>query len=234
MLNVTDVPNNVRATVLTPRSVRITWNPSSSLSNVTAYLITYTTSASYTSDGNLTVNGTDTASGTLTDLEENTLYDISVQSISVNGIISSESNEVSVTTYTDGMYIMHVIIKYHVLNSTVPSSPPQNVMVTSLLPGVFNISWDPPPEIDQNGLLFGYIIHYVMIEFGYTVGSGDIYNETFVFGVNYTLTGLFTFVNYSIQVGAVTINGSGPFSAPVIDIPRHKSKYPKKDVRKMA
>ena len=97
-------------------------------------------------------------------------------------------------------------------------------MVTSLLPGVFSISWEPPPEIDQNGLLDGYIIHYVMI------GSGDTDNEIFVFGVNYTLTGLFTFVNYSIQVSAVTINGSGPFSAPVIDIPRHESKYAKKYV----
>ena len=88
--------------MLTSHSVRVTWNPSSLLSNVTAYFITYTTNASYTSDGNLTVNGTDAASGILTDLEENTLYDITVQSISVNGIISSESNEVSVTTYTDG------------------------------------------------------------------------------------------------------------------------------------
>ena len=88
--------------MLTPRSVRVTWNPSSLLSNVTAYLITYTTNASYTSDGNVTVNGTDTASGILTDLEENTLYSITVQAISVDGIISSKSNEVSVTTYTDG------------------------------------------------------------------------------------------------------------------------------------
>ena len=104
-------------------------------------------------------------------------------------------------------------------------------MVTSLLPGVFNISWEPPPEIDQNGLLVGHMIHYAMIEFSDLVGSGDMNNETFVFGVNYTLTGLFTFVNYSIQVSAVTINGSGPFSAPVIDIPQHQSKYPKKDVK---
>ena len=88
--------------MLTPRSVRVTWNPSSLLSNVTAYLITYTTKASYTSDGNTTVNGTDTASVILTDLEEYTLYSITVQAISVNGTISSKSNEVSVTTYTDG------------------------------------------------------------------------------------------------------------------------------------
>ena len=98
-------------------------------------------------------------------------------------------------------------------------------MVSSLLPGVFNISWEPPSGINQNGLLVGYMIHYVMIELGDLVGSGVMDNDIFVFGVNYSLTGLFTFVNYSIQVSAVTINGSGPFSAPVIDVPSHESKY---------
>ena len=94
----------------------------------------------------------------------------------------------------------------------------------NLLPGVFNISWLPPPEIDQNGLLFYYTIYYAIIGFGDMIGSGVMDNQISVSGVNYTLTGLFTFVNYSIQVSAVTINGSGPFSASVIDIPRHESK----------
>ena len=92
--------------------------------------------------------------------------------------------------------ILH--LKYHVYDSTVPSSPPQNVTIMNLLPGVFNISWLPPPEIDQNGLLFYYIFYYPIIGFGDTVGSGVVNNQIFVSGVNYTLTGLFTFLNYSI------------------------------------
>ena len=96
-----DVPCNVGATVLTPRSVRVTWNPSPLLSNSTGYLITYITNVLYTNDGNVTVNGSNTLSAILTDLEENTLYTITVQAISVDGI-SNKSNEVSVTTYTDG------------------------------------------------------------------------------------------------------------------------------------
>ena len=43
-----------------------------------------------------------TTSGTLTNLEEDTLYTITVQATNSDNIISSNSNEVSVRTYTDG------------------------------------------------------------------------------------------------------------------------------------
>ena len=94
-------PTNIRATVLTPRSVEVIWDVSSS-SGVTGYLISYTTTASYTSGGSVTVNGGSTTSGTLTNLEEDTLYTITVQAIGNNNRMSVNSNEVSVTTYTDG------------------------------------------------------------------------------------------------------------------------------------
>jgi len=93
-------PTNIRATVLTPRSVEVIWDVSSS-SGVTGYLISYTTTASYTSGGNVTVSGGST-SGTLTNLEEDTLYTITVQAIGINNRMSVNSNEVSVITYTDG------------------------------------------------------------------------------------------------------------------------------------
>ena len=92
-------PTDVRATVLTPRSVQVTWEPSPS-SNVSSYLISYTTTASYISGGSMSVDGT-TTSHTLTNLEENTLYTVTVQATNSNGM-SAYSNEVSVTTYTDG------------------------------------------------------------------------------------------------------------------------------------
>ena len=86
--------------MLTPRSVEVTWEPSTS-SDVTGYLISYTTTASYTSGGSVPVNGGSTTSGTLTNLEEDTLYTITVQATSDNRM-SANSNEVSVRTYTDG------------------------------------------------------------------------------------------------------------------------------------
>ena len=94
-------PTNVRATVVTSRSIQITWERSSS-SDVTGYLISYTTTASYTSGGSVTVDGGSTTSGTLTNLEEDTLYTITVQATTSDNTVSTKSNEVSVTTYTDG------------------------------------------------------------------------------------------------------------------------------------
>ena len=86
--------------MLTSRSVEVTWTLSSS-SDVTGYLISYTTTASYTSGGSVMVSGNSATRGTLMNLEENTLYTITVQATSNNGM-SANSNVVSVTTYTDG------------------------------------------------------------------------------------------------------------------------------------
>ena len=93
-------PTNVRATVLTSRSVEVTWTVSSS-PDVTGYLISYTATAEYTSGGSVTVNGRSTTSHTLSNLEESTLYFITVQATTSN-VRSGNGTAVSVTTYTDG------------------------------------------------------------------------------------------------------------------------------------
>ena len=87
--------------MLTSRSVMVTWVQSLS-PIVTGYIISYTTSASYTSGGKVTVNGRDTTSHILTNLEESTLYTITVRATTDDNRMSAYSNEVSVTTYTDG------------------------------------------------------------------------------------------------------------------------------------
>ena len=103
IINYVDVhpPTNVRATVVTSRSIQITWESSSS-SDVTGYHISYTTTASYTSGGSVTVDGGSTTTYTFTDLEEGTLYTITVQATTSDNRMSVNSNEVSVRTYTDG------------------------------------------------------------------------------------------------------------------------------------
>ena len=95
----TTVPTNVNATVLTPRSIKITWNPSS-LFGITGYIISYTTNASYTSGESVRGNGGGTTSYILINLEENTHYIITVQATS-NSSISPASNKVSVITSSD-------------------------------------------------------------------------------------------------------------------------------------
>ena len=103
LLAVLEPPSTVRATVLTSCSVAVIWKPSSSnVTGVTGYLISYSTTASYTSGGSVTVNGGSTTSGTLTNLEEDTLYTITVQATTSDNRMSANSKEVSVRTYTDG------------------------------------------------------------------------------------------------------------------------------------
>ena len=92
-------PTNVRATVLSSRSIQITWIPSTS-ENVTGYLMSYTTTTPFTSRENVTVNGGSTTSHTLTNLEEGTHYTITVQSTTRDNRVSANSNEVTIMTYT--------------------------------------------------------------------------------------------------------------------------------------
>ena len=87
--------------MLTSRSIVITWVSSSS-SDVTGYLISYITTASYASGGSVAVDNHRTASYTLTNLEEGALYTITVQAIDNINTVSANSNEISVRTYTDG------------------------------------------------------------------------------------------------------------------------------------
>ena len=94
-------PTNVSAIVVSSQSIQITWTPSTS-DDVTGYLITYSTTTPFTSSESERVDGGDTMSHTLSSLEEGTLYTITVQATTDDNRMSVNSNEVSVTTYTDG------------------------------------------------------------------------------------------------------------------------------------
>jgi len=106
-------------------------------------------------------------------------------------------------------------------NSTVPGSSPQDVIATDAHPGSLNISWGPPEEINQNGQITGYIIRYTLVR------SNETMYETITNGTRYILSGLFPFANYSVEVAAMTINGTGPFSDPVFELSGHEGKYMK-------
>ena len=98
-------------------------------------------------------------------------------------------------------------------NSTVPSSPPLNIMVTSINPASLMMSWQPPLEIDRNGPIASYMIQYTR------VGSGDMMSENVrVTGDTtvFTISGLVAYVNYSVSVTAMNVNGTGPLSDPVV------------------
>ena len=92
-------PRNVRARVLSHCSVKVTWDK---LPNATYYTILYSTTASNISDGHVTVRGVSTTGHTLTNLESNTHYVITVQAATRDSRKSDLSNKVSVTTHAAG------------------------------------------------------------------------------------------------------------------------------------
>ena len=92
-------PTNVKATVLCANSVEVTWDQPS---GVSGYLISCTSLVSYAGNKNVMVNGGNTTSYSLTNLVENTPYNITVQGLTKNGRESEHSNVVSIKTATTG------------------------------------------------------------------------------------------------------------------------------------
>ena len=95
-------------------------------------------------------------------------------------------------------------------NSTAPSSPPQEVVVESHNPASLNVSWRLPEDRDHNGPITGHVIQYTRI------GSSDMMSVNVTSGTTHTISGLVAYVNYSVIVAAMTVNGTGPFNDPPV------------------
>ena len=93
-------------------------------------------------------------------------------------------------------------------NSTVPSSPPQNVMVTSVNPASLMVSWELPSTINYNGPITGHVIRYTG---GGTSNMMNVNSTT-----THIISELVGFVDYSVTVAAMTVNGTGPFSSAIV------------------
>ena len=75
------------------------------------------------------------------------------------------------------------------------------------------MSWQPPLEIDRNGLITGYVINYT------SNWPNDVMIVNATGGNTHTISGLVTFAEYLVAVAAVNINGTGPFSDAVVGKP---------------
>ena len=83
-------------------------------------------------------------------------------------------------------------------------------MAKSHDPASLQVSLQPPLEINRNGPITGYVIQYTR------VGSSDMMSVNVTSGTRRTLSGLVAYVNYSVIVAAMTVNGTGPFSDPPV------------------
>ena len=103
-------------------------------------------------------------------------------------------------------------------NSTAPSAAPLNVTVTTVNPSSLEVSWQPPPVQDQNGVITGYMLQYTR------VGTSDTMSVTVTSGTTRTISRLVAFVEYSVEVAAMTVNGTGPFSNATVQVSGQDSK----------
>jgi len=80
------------------------------------------------------------------------------------------------------------------------------------------VSWQPPSEEDHNGVITSYVIQYTR------VGTSDTMSVTVTSGTTHTISGLVAFVEYSVEVAAMTVNGTGPFSNAMVQTSGQGSK----------
>ena len=83
-------------------------------------------------------------------------------------------------------------------------------MVESHNPASLMVSWRPPGQRHRNGDITDYMINYTR------VGSSDMMSVNVTSGTTRTISGLVAYVNYSVVVAAMTVNGTGPFSDPPV------------------
>jgi len=84
-------------------------------------------------------------------------------------------------------------------------------MVTSVDPSSLRVSWQPPPEIDRNGEITGYAIEYTRVG-----GSSDVVTVNSGTTHTRTISLLAPFVDHSVRVSAMTVNGTGPYNGPPV------------------
>lgn len=87
-----------------------------------------------------------------------------------------------------------------------PTGAPLSVKVDSRTPDSIQISWKPPEQSRQNGIITSYMLR-MNSSMGNNISSAD--KQAIV-------VGLFPYTTYSVRVSAVNSVGGGPFSRAVI------------------
>ncbi|XP_051635031.1 netrin receptor DCC-like, partial [Manacus candei] len=183
-----DIPGpvaNFRAVATSPTSLLISWDPPPpGNAPVQGYRLVLTDTATGR-EQTLEVDG---HSYRLEGLRKFTEYSLKFQAFNRYGA-GIPAEEVTVTTLSD-----------------VPSATPRNVSLEVVNSRSIKVSWLPPPAGSQNGFLTGYKIRHRK-----TARRGEM--ETLEpNNLWYLFTGLEKGSQYSFQVSAMTVNGTGPAS----------------------
>jgi len=104
------------------------------------------------------------------------------------------------------------------LYTIVPNGPPRGVTLRDTDPAMLSVRYRPPRVSLRNGDVTGYVIKYTRVGSGVSQmitvdgarGGGGFHTSA--------IPGIAVYTNYSVEVAAVNINGTGPFSDPVIGL----------------
>ncbi|TNN12856.1 Roundabout 2 [Schistosoma japonicum] len=197
----TDVDSHALFRLETMQALQENLKSKQEFNNVTSNSWTITNIKSqYTKDGKYNEihhSLTYQESGILRDLEAFRCYEVKVKAHSststTKSVESRESNSMKVLTY-----------------ESFPSSPPERIFAVWISNTTIELSWDPPPVVNWNGLLIGYIIYV------YDEDASNHQN----FNLSYTeqktlIKGLTRKTTYFVQMAGVTCKGIGVRSTPI-------------------
>jgi len=90
-------------------------------------------------------------------------------------------------------------------------------------PAMLLVTYIRPQASLRNGELTRYMIRYTRVDTGdsQVMNISDVSYKT----VKSTISGLVAFTNYSVEVAAININGTGPFSDAVFGLSGQDSEY---------
>ena len=92
---------------------------------------------------------------------------------------------------------------FHTVHYTVPSSAPISLQGSAVNSTTIQLQWEPPPLVDQNGVIRRYIVNISVAETG---SSFQQTSET----TTLNISNLHPYYTYALTVAAVTI-GQGPY-----------------------
>ena len=104
-----------------------------------------------------------------------------------------------------------LVIEVYFLACSVPSGAPQLLEVMFVEPTEVSLRWKEVLCIQQNGPITGYVVKYHA-----TCGTDrDVRQNKSVVTTGDIIDGLTPNTEYTFQVTAVNVNGTGPFSEPI-------------------
>ncbi|XP_019848636.1 PREDICTED: phosphatidylinositol phosphatase PTPRQ-like [Amphimedon queenslandica] len=179
-------PNNVLNTEVTSKSLTINWE-ALRLEDQNGLIRHYIINVTETDTGSQFQYTSTTIGITLTDLHPYYTYSISV----------------SAFTIAAGPWSDPIII---ITAQDVPSSPPIDIITSSITSTAATIHWSPPSPSERNGIIVGYNI---TIEDSLSdIGQDVLYSLRPILTINF----LEPYTVYQYSIAAVTTVGQGPYS----------------------